>query len=78
MAAMVAALTEGGFMKPTTTIELESCTLVQMVTLLCVIEAERWVERIGHQERAAGFANQEKLRRAITARTRPIVHAQWR
>jgi len=65
-------------MKPTTTIELESCTLVQLVTLFCVIEAERWVDRIGHQERTSGFVNQEKLRRAIAQRTRPSVNAQWR
>ena len=65
-------------MKPTTTIELESCTLVQMVTLFCVIEAERWVDRIGHREQMNGFANQEKLRRAIAARSRPTINTRGR
>jgi hypothetical protein len=65
-------------MKPQTTIELETCSLVQLVTLFCVIEAERWADRIGHREKASGFVNQEKLRRAIVDRARPVVHAQWR
>lgn len=78
IAAMTRCQTTEKDMKPQTTIELESCSLVQLVMLFCVIEAERWVDRVSHREQMTGFANQEKLRRAIAERARPPVYAEWR
>ena len=55
-------------MEPLTTIELETCTLVELVTLFCTIEAELWVGSHDTEERKTNFANQEKIRRALSRR----------
>jgi len=55
-------------MKPLTTIELETCTWLELVSLLNVIELELWVGVEDPQERAVGFANREKVRRALERR----------
>jgi hypothetical protein len=65
---MVAAETKEDFMEPLTMIELETRTWLELVTLLNAIELELWVGEEDPQERAVGFANREKIRRALEYR----------
>ncbi|MDI7774671.1 hypothetical protein [Asticcacaulis sp. EMRT-3] len=58
-------------MERLTTIELESCTLIELAALYFIIETESWVDKVGHRQRPASFANQEKVRRSILHRNGP-------
>lgn len=66
---MVAVETKEDFMKPLTTIELETCTWLELVALLNAIELELWVGVEDPQERAVGFANREKIRLMMAQRS---------
>ena len=65
---MVAAATKEDFMEPLTTIELATCTIPELVTLYCAIEAELWAGRKSGEERQTSFVNQERIRRAMAQR----------
>ena len=67
-AAMVAAETKEDFMEPLTTIELATCTIPELVTLYCAIEAELWTGRKSDEQRDKSFVNQERIRRALAQR----------
>jgi hypothetical protein len=69
MAAMVAVGNEGGFMEPLTTIELGTCTWLELATLFCAIEAELWTHPHEADEHNKSFVNREKVRRALSQRT---------
>jgi hypothetical protein len=65
MAAIVAAYNaRRNTMKPLTTIDMDSCTLMELAALFGLIAAQRWVDKVGHDERPASFAGREKARRA--------------
>ncbi|MFT4075642.1 MAG: hypothetical protein QM647_08910 [Asticcacaulis sp.] len=51
-------------MKPLTTIDMDSCTLIELAVLFGLIAAERWADKVAHDERPASFAGREKARRA--------------
>jgi hypothetical protein len=65
---MVAAETKEDYMEPLTTIELETCTIVELVALYCAIEAELWAGRKSDEQRDKSFVNQERIRRALAQR----------
>lgn len=65
---MVAAETKEDIMEPLTTIELATCTVAELVTLYCTIEAELWARRISGEQRDKSFVNQERIRRALADR----------
>jgi hypothetical protein len=65
---MVAAQTKEDFMEPLTTIELENCTIPELMTLYCAIEAELWAGRKSGEQREKSFVNQERVRRALAQR----------
>jgi hypothetical protein len=69
MAAMVAVRNEGGLMEPLTTIELGTCTWLELASLFCTIEAELWTHPHDANEHSTGFVNREKVRRALSQRT---------
>ena len=69
MAAMVAVGNKGGFMEPLTTIELGTCTWLELATLFCAIEAELWTHPHNADEHSTSFVNREKVRRALSHRT---------
>jgi hypothetical protein len=55
-------------MEPLTTIELGTCTVMELVTLFVAIEAELWARKKSPAEREVSFVNQEKIRRALAHR----------
>jgi hypothetical protein len=65
---MVAAETKEDFMEPLTTIELATCTISELVTLYCAIEAELWIGRNSDRQQENSFANKERIRRVLTER----------
>jgi hypothetical protein len=69
MAAMVAVANEGGLMEPLTTIELGTCSWLELAILFCTIEAEHWLHADKASEKPNGFVNREKIRRALSQRT---------
>jgi len=67
---MVAAATKEDYMEPLTTIELATCTIPELAALYCAIQAELWAGRKSSEQRDKSFANQERIRRALTDRSR--------
>jgi hypothetical protein len=55
---MVAAATKEDFMEPLTNIELATCTIPELVTLYCAIQAELWAGRKSNEQRDKSFVNQ--------------------
>ena len=56
-------------MEPLTTIELGTCTWLELASLFCTIEAELWTHPRDANEHSTGFANREKVRRELSQRT---------
>jgi hypothetical protein len=65
---MVAAETKEDSMQPLTTIELATCTISELATLYCAIEAELWSGRKSDEERKNSLANHERIRLALAKR----------
>jgi hypothetical protein len=56
-------------MEPLMTIELATCSWLELAALYCTIEAELWAHPHDADERSASFVNREKVRRALSQRT---------
>jgi hypothetical protein len=56
-------------MEPLMTIELRSCTWLELAILFCTIEAELWVRAAKESQEPHSFVNREKVRRALSQRS---------